>query len=249
MGNQAVLDIEGQEMIQNHERIPSSAPLVLVEEEKTYAPRTTSVPHIKTSCHLIPETFVFKDSSVFSFIFDSLMECKITVIAKVSSSDSLFSEVNSKTFISNPGLNQEFCGWSLDLSSSRGESFIDNKNRELEITLECDNPLYHKETSIVSYQKSSNICKGKVTSQRLLYRSKVYELKELFGDPQQEEKLECAICLYNKRDTVIIPCYHMCLCASCGNMLRVQSYKKCPMCRCGNFYIEAQALLKISQNT
>ncbi|OMJ93238.1 hypothetical protein SteCoe_3816 [Stentor coeruleus] len=259
MGNRPVIEIEVQEMVPTNERRQSSAPLVLVEEDKAQMPRTTPVPHIKTSCHLITDSFVLKDSNIFSFIFDSLTDCKIIITPKVSASESQNPENYTKTFLTKPGLNQEFCGWPLDFSLPKTDlsletSSITTQNdiytsinsinlitRELKIVLECQKPYFHCETSIVIFRKNQDSYIGEVKIQKLLYKGKNYILKELFGDNQQDDKLECAVCLCNKRDTVIIPCYHLCLCASCGNMLRVQSYKKCPMCRC-----EAEALLKIS---
>lgn len=259
MGNRPVMEIEVQEMVPTNERRQSSAPLVLAEEDKVQMPRTTPVPHIKTSCHLISDSFVLKDSNVFSFIFDSLTDCKIVITPKVSTSEAQNPENHTKTFLSKPGLNQEFCGWPLDFSIPKTDQSLDTstdvyisanavnlRTHELKITLECQKPHFHSETSVVIFRRNLDSYIGEVKVQKLLYRGKNYVLKELFGDNQQDDKLECAVCLCNKRDTVIIPCYHLCLCASCGNMLRVQSYKKCPMCRCGNFYIEAEALLKIS---
>ena len=41
---------------------------------------------------------------------------------------------------------------------------------------------------------------------------------------------ECAICLCEPRDTLIMPCRHKCLCSSCAEMLRTRS-NQCPICR------------------
>lgn len=45
----------------------------------------------------------------------------------------------------------------------------------------------------------------------------------------REEK-ECAICLTERVDTMIIPCKHMCLCKACCSDLRFRT-QKCPICR------------------
>lgn len=42
--------------------------------------------------------------------------------------------------------------------------------------------------------------------------------------------IDCVICMSEKRDTLILPCRHLCLCKSCANNLRTQS-NNCPICR------------------
>ena len=41
---------------------------------------------------------------------------------------------------------------------------------------------------------------------------------------------ECVICMTEQRDTTIMPCRHMCLCAECAEDLRMRS-NTCPICR------------------
>lgn len=70
-----------------------------------------------------------------------------------------------------------------------------------------------------------------------------YELQEIYGielhekaaeraagNGESAEGSECVICMTNPRDTTVLPCRHMCMCASCAKVLRVQS-SKCPVCR------------------
>jgi hypothetical protein len=40
----------------------------------------------------------------------------------------------------------------------------------------------------------------------------------------------CVVCLTMPRDTLILPCRHLCLCVECSQVLRHQ-HNKCPMCR------------------
>ena len=231
MGNRINVNIEAQEMVPRGESRLSNAPLVPTDED-LYLPRTTPVPELRVSCHLIPDSFILEDNNEFSFKFDALATTILTITTRITTVDRMNPINSKKNFSFQPGLNQIFRGWQLDLLSSLTDST--NRNKEIEIKLDCNLPAPHAEITVVSIQKSSELFQGKITSQSLLYREKIYELREVFGNPYQEERLECAICLSNKRDTVIIPCYHMCLCASCGNMLRAQATKKCPMCRTGN---------------
>lgn len=41
---------------------------------------------------------------------------------------------------------------------------------------------------------------------------------------------ECVVCLSDLRDTLILPCRHLCLCNSCADTLRYQA-SNCPICR------------------
>lgn len=51
------------------------------------------------------------------------------------------------------------------------------------------------------------------------------------NDQEQELKgVECVICMCEIRDTLILPCRHLCLCKLCAYNLRVQS-NNCPICR------------------
>lgn len=46
-----------------------------------------------------------------------------------------------------------------------------------------------------------------------------------------ENTFECVICMSEERDTMLLPCRHLCLCASCAQSLRYQA-NSCPICRC-----------------
>jgi len=42
---------------------------------------------------------------------------------------------------------------------------------------------------------------------------------------------DCTVCLDRMRDTVLIPCGHICLCYSCAKELVEHGPKQCPICR------------------
>jgi len=54
-------------------------------------------------------------------------------------------------------------------------------------------------------------------------------MQELKQD-QQGGQLDCTVCMDRPRDTLLVPCHHMCLCASCANILQNQG-GACPICR------------------
>eukprot|EP01012_Entosiphon_sulcatum_P016159 TRINITY_DN21087_c0_g1_i1.p1 TRINITY_DN21087_c0_g1~~TRINITY_DN21087_c0_g1_i1.p1 ORF type:complete len:197 (+),score=20.73 TRINITY_DN21087_c0_g1_i1:33-623(+) len=45
-----------------------------------------------------------------------------------------------------------------------------------------------------------------------------------------EEGDECCICIAAKKEAVLVPCGHICLCMDCGSMLHVRGLP-CPVCR------------------
>ncbi|GJP84434.1 hypothetical protein CLOP_g14492 [Closterium sp. NIES-67] len=55
----------------------------------------------------------------------------------------------------------------------------------------------------------------------------------LEGEEEDEDEVagkECVICMSAPRDTTVLPCRHMCMCADCAKVLRYQT-NKCPICR------------------
>jgi len=83
----------------------------------------------------------------------------------------------------------------------------------------------------------------KILQQSIVYNGNVYELQEIYGiekaapipagmedDAEAAEGRECVICMCEPRDTMVLPCRHMCLCAECAQALRLQT-NKCPLCR------------------
>lgn len=236
MGNRHGLEFDSQEMVQ-HSQSRNLTPLVFPEDDSQYTPRTTPVPCLQSSCHLLPETFNLSES-VFSFKFDTLNPCKLKITPKSIPPDFIDLNNSSKNFDLPKGIGQDFVGWELNLTQSR--------IKKLEIEIESKVPVLHIEVTTVVFDKNEDAFVPCVEKQIIKYKGKEFIIKDLFGLPQPEERSECSVCLFNPKDTLILPCYHICLCASCANMLRVQTNKKCPLCRSGKFYIEAEGLLKLN---
>uniref|UniRef100_A0A8C8BFW9 E3 ubiquitin-protein ligase n=1 Tax=Otus sunia TaxID=257818 RepID=A0A8C8BFW9_9STRI len=80
-----------------------------------------------------------------------------------------------------------------------------------------------------------------------------YLLQEIYGienkyntqdskvaeDEVSDNSAECVVCLSDVRDTLILPCRHLCLCNTCADTLRYQA-NNCPICR-----LPFRALLQI----
>ncbi|RWS09210.1 RING finger protein 157-like protein [Dinothrombium tinctorium] len=49
-------------------------------------------------------------------------------------------------------------------------------------------------------------------------------------DEVEDNGSECVICMSDSRDTLILPCRHLCLCYACADSLRYQA-NNCPICR------------------
>ncbi len=43
---------------------------------------------------------------------------------------------------------------------------------------------------------------------------------------------ECIVCMSEVKDTIVLPCRHMCLCLECANVIRGKT-DRCPLCRQG----------------
>lgn len=79
--------------------------------------------------------------------------------------------------------------------------------------------------------------------QKLFVDGLCYLLQEIYGienknlnkvvaddDDAEDNGSECVICMCDQRDTLILPCRHLCLCNTCANSLRYQA-NNCPICR------------------
>lgn len=78
--------------------------------------------------------------------------------------------------------------------------------------------------------------------QKIFIDGLCYLLQEIYGienksinrtlneDDTEDNGSECVICMCDTRDTLILPCRHLCLCNSCADSLRYQA-NNCPICR------------------
>lgn len=57
---------------------------------------------------------------------------------------------------------------------------------------------------------------------------------QVADDEISDNSAECVVCLSDVRDTLILPCRHLCLCNACADTLRYQA-NCCPICRLREF--------------
>ncbi|KAE9555341.1 hypothetical protein FO519_001423 [Halicephalobus sp. NKZ332] len=78
----------------------------------------------------------------------------------------------------------------------------------------------------------------KPLKQKLIVDGVTYLMQEIYGIENKEKSsrtiddnsAECIICMGNPRDTVILPCRHLCICCGCAEALRFK-LQNCPICR------------------
>ena len=49
-------------------------------------------------------------------------------------------------------------------------------------------------------------------------------------NPGAEETM-CVVCFDAPKDHIIVPCYHLCVCEACANLLTQMDKPTCPICR------------------
>ncbi len=71
-------------------------------------------------------------------------------------------------------------------------------------------------------QDGPNNLRFKFLKQKLLYNNQIMDLNEIYGTDNREAHLaddsqkECIVCYTATKDTVVLPCRHMCLCIDCS---------------------------------
>jgi len=85
--------------------------------------------------------------------------------------------------------------------------------------------------------EADNSFRFKLLKQKLLYNKTIFELIDMYGKENasgsaqaDETQRECVICFTVVKDTVVLPCRHLCLCQGCSQIVRMQN-NTCPICR------------------
>ncbi|XP_059509552.1 E3 ubiquitin ligase RNF157 isoform X2 [Stegostoma tigrinum] len=119
---------------------------------------------------------------------------------------------------------------------------------------EGDEHLGHSHVLLTTFDKGvDGNCSVKPLKQKQVVDGVIYLLQEIYGienkynavqskvpaDELSDNSAECVVCLSDVRDTLILPCRHLCLCNACADTLRYQA-SNCPICR-----LPFRALLQI----
>ncbi|XP_078135110.1 E3 ubiquitin ligase RNF157 isoform X3 [Sander vitreus] len=172
------------------------------------------------------------------------------------------SSLQSETVHFKRGVCQQFClpSHTVNLSEWADEELLFDMDKEVfpmvvqAVVDEGDEHLGHSHILLATFEKHMDMSYCvKPLKQKQVVDGVSYLLQEIYGIENkynsQESKLaddeisdnsaECVVCLSDVRDTLILPCRHLCLCNACADTLRYQA-NCCPICR-----LPFRALLQI----
>ncbi|XP_077780359.1 E3 ubiquitin ligase RNF157 isoform X2 [Podarcis muralis] len=146
--------------------------------------------------------------------------------------------LQSETVHYKRGVCQQFClpSHTVDPSEWTEEELAFDLDREvypmvvLAVVDEGDEHMGHCHVLLATFEKHAD---GSFCVKPLKQKQVVAE------DEVSDNSAECVVCLSDVRDTLILPCRHLCLCNTCADTLRYQA-NNCPICR-----LPFRALLQI----
>ncbi|KAL5274050.1 RNF157 family protein [Megaselia abdita] len=181
--------------------------------------------------------------TIYYFCSEEISPSGITLVPK----DSLTSE----TFHYKKGFNQHFVQpthiFNPNLFAEDDLSF-NQDNTNYPVAIHCvveegNDDCKHSHTTIcVIDHHTDGTYTIRALKQKIFVDGLCYLLQEIYGienkalnkvsidDETDDNGSECVICMSDIRDTLILPCRHLCLCNSCADSLRYQA-NNCPICR------------------
>ncbi|KAB7505592.1 RING finger protein [Armadillidium nasatum] len=195
-----------------------------------------------------PENRAVNTQFNIEFTFDCDVRCAITIMyfctEEVTSSGLIYTprdpSMNSETYHYKRGANQQFSQVChiFDPSQYPEESLLYSFDREvIPIVIYClaeegEEP-FQSHATIAVVEKHSDGYSLKPLKQKLFVDGLCYLLQEIYGienknteskiaadDDPDDNGAECVICMCDLRDTLILPCRHLCLCNCCADSLR-----------------------------
>ncbi|XP_029312746.1 E3 ubiquitin ligase RNF157 isoform X2 [Cottoperca gobio] len=172
------------------------------------------------------------------------------------------SSLQSETVHFKRGVCQQFClpSHTVNLSEWADEELLFDVDKEVfpmvvqAVVDEGEEHLGHSHILLATFEKhmDGSYC-VKPLKQKQVVDGVSYLLQEIYGienkynsqeskvadDEISDNSAECVVCLSDVRDTLILPCRHLCLCNACADTLRYQA-NCCPICR-----LPFRALLQI----
>lgn len=193
------------------------------------------------------------------FIFDADARCAITVyyfcIEDVGSTGLSYiprdSSLSSETFRFKRGVGQVFSApshvFNPALFSEEDLSYNAEKDT-FPVVIHCvvdegneESRQSHTTICVVDHHSDGTYAL-RALKQKIFVDGLCYLLQEIYGienklinksigdEDTDDNGSECVICMCDTRDTLILPCRHLCLCNSCADSLRYQA-NNCPICR------------------
>uniref|UniRef100_A0A1B0G8R5 RING-type E3 ubiquitin transferase n=1 Tax=Glossina morsitans morsitans TaxID=37546 RepID=A0A1B0G8R5_GLOMM len=193
------------------------------------------------------------------FTFDTDAKCAITIYyfcsEEVSPSGVTLTPrdgLTSETYHYEKGINQYFtqAGHVFNPQLIPEDDFIYSVNKEqYPVAIHCvveegneDCRQSHTTICVIDHHPESNSYVLRALKQKIFVDGLCYLLQEIYGienkainkssldEDLDDHGSECVICMSESRDTLILPCRHLCLCNSCADSLRYQA-NCCPICR------------------
>jgi len=208
------------------------------------------------------------------FTFDSDVKTSITIYylatEEMTGQSVMYTpnheELSSPTYMYRKGASQIFSQtdhvFQPGLYENEG---LDNVTGEmLPVVIHCqaeegDEPRQSHVTIGVIEKHSDGIYALKTLKQKLFVDGLCYLIQEIYGverkgcdemieDEMDDTGAECVVCMCDSRDTLILPCRHLCLCNACADSLRYQA-NNCPICRAPfRALLQIRALQKIGHS-
>lgn len=193
------------------------------------------------------------------FIFDSDVKCSITIyyfcMEECAPSGIVYTPrdvgtaLTSETFHFKKGINQLFSQpahiFNPNLFSDEDLTYSET---EIPIAIHCvvdeayeESRQSHTTICVVDHHTDGTYAL-RALKQKIFVDGLYYLLQEIYGienknlnksaadEDAEDTGSECVICMCDTRDTLILPCRHLCLCNSCADSLRYQA-NNCPICR------------------
>ncbi|XP_034049743.1 E3 ubiquitin ligase RNF157 isoform X4 [Thalassophryne amazonica] len=172
------------------------------------------------------------------------------------------SSLQSETVHFKRGVCQQFClpSHTVNLSEWADDELLFDVDKEIfpmvvqAVVDEGEEHMGHSHILLATFEKhmDGSYC-VKPLKQKQVVDGVSYLLQEIYGienkynnqeskvseDEISDNSAECVVCLSDVRDTLILPCRHLCLCNACADTLRYQA-NCCPICR-----LPFRALLQI----
>lgn len=164
-------------------------------------------------------------------------------------------QLTSETFVYERGANQTFQQSSHVITPAEfqdAEWQYSPDKEEIPVVIQCsaeddDNtPHAHLTYAVIERSSVDGCYIIKPLKQKQFVHGLCYLLQEIYGienktnektkeddddnDDIEDSGAECVICMSDMRDTLILPCRHLCLCSTCAESLRYQA-SNCPICR------------------
>uniref|UniRef100_A0A3Q4BYA3 E3 ubiquitin-protein ligase n=1 Tax=Mola mola TaxID=94237 RepID=A0A3Q4BYA3_MOLML len=176
------------------------------------------------------------------------------------------SSLQSETVHFKRGVCQQFClpSHTVNLSEWADEELLFDMDKEIfpmvvQAVVDEGEHLGHSHILLATFEKhmDGSYC-VKPLKQKQVVDGVSYLLQEIYGienkynsqeskqvadDEISDNSAECVVCLSDVRDTLILPCRHLCLCNACADTLRYQA-NCCPICRLFRALLQIRAMRK-----